>query len=149
MKFTKTKKRWIAFFSAIVMFFITIMPHITKAITIPEEMYNSTYVEPSWNPTKYTADGTGYISSLIPTGLAFNWTTYNKVGNWPFMAQAYLSERPGHLNSEFTDFNNRFIYCVAKYSLQGTTQGRYLTGGVPPVRFSMWYSSCRLWRLWW
>lgn len=26
---------------------------------------------------------------------------------------------------------------VAKYSLQGTTQGRYLTGGVPPVRFSM------------
>ena len=29
-----------------------------------------------------------------------------------------------------------FLY-VAKYSLQGTTQGRYLTGGVPPVRFSM------------
>ena len=24
-----------------------------------------------------------------------------------------------------------------KYSLQGTTQGRYLTGGIPPVRFSM------------
>ena len=24
-----------------------------------------------------------------------------------------------------------------KCSLQGTTQGRYLTGGVPPVRFSM------------
>ena len=24
-----------------------------------------------------------------------------------------------------------------EYSLQGTTQGRYLTGGVPPVRFSM------------
>ena len=29
------------------------------------------------------------------------------------------------------------IYLAAKYSLQGTTQGRYLTGGVPPVRFSM------------
>ncbi len=29
------------------------------------------------------------------------------------------------------------IFYVAKYSLQGTTQGRYLTGGVPPVRFSM------------
>jgi len=28
-------------------------------------------------------------------------------------------------------------YSVVKYSLQGTTQGRYLTGGVPPVRFSM------------
>ena len=26
---------------------------------------------------------------------------------------------------------------LVKYSLQGTTQGRYLTGGVPPVRFSM------------
>ena len=24
-----------------------------------------------------------------------------------------------------------------KYSLQGTTQGNGLTGGVPPVRFSM------------
>ena len=29
------------------------------------------------------------------------------------------------------------IYEWEKYSLQGTTQGRYLTGGVPPVRFSM------------
>ena len=29
------------------------------------------------------------------------------------------------------------INSVVKYSLQGTTQGRYLTGGVPPVRFSM------------
>ena len=29
------------------------------------------------------------------------------------------------------------IWCGGKYSLQGTTQGRYLTGGVPPVRFSM------------
>ena len=29
------------------------------------------------------------------------------------------------------------VYKKTKYSLQGTTQGRYLTGGVPPVRFSM------------
>ena len=29
------------------------------------------------------------------------------------------------------------IFYEVKYSLQGTTQGRYLTGGVPPVRFSM------------
>ena len=28
-------------------------------------------------------------------------------------------------------------YFVVKYSLQGTTQGNGLTGGVPPVRFSM------------
>ena len=31
----------------------------------------------------------------------------------------------------------RFNSTTGKYSLQGTTQGRYLTGGVPPVRFSM------------
>ena len=29
------------------------------------------------------------------------------------------------------------VVIKGKYSLQGTTQGRYLTGGVPPVRFSM------------
>ena len=29
------------------------------------------------------------------------------------------------------------VYAAQKYSLQGTTQSRYLTGGVPPVRFSM------------
>ena len=29
------------------------------------------------------------------------------------------------------------IFSDAKYSLQGTTQGNGLTGGVPPVRFSM------------
>lgn len=31
----------------------------------------------------------------------------------------------------------KIILSFTKYSLQGTTQGRYLTGGVPPVRFSM------------
>ena len=30
-----------------------------------------------------------------------------------------------------------WIYSFIKYSLQGTTQGNGLTGGVPPVRFSM------------
>lgn len=29
------------------------------------------------------------------------------------------------------------IYYIEKYSLQGTTQGNGLTGGLPPVRFSM------------
>ena len=29
------------------------------------------------------------------------------------------------------------VYAKEKYSLQGTTQGNGLTGGVPPVRFSM------------
>ena len=31
----------------------------------------------------------------------------------------------------------RDTYSDGKYSLQGTTQGNGLTGGVPPVRFSM------------
>lgn len=31
----------------------------------------------------------------------------------------------------------RIAYSTVKYSLQGTTQGNGLTGGVPPVRFSM------------
>ena len=29
------------------------------------------------------------------------------------------------------------VKSVQKYSLQGTTQGNGLTGGLPPVRFSM------------
>ena len=40
------------------------------------------------------------------------------------------------LNENASAFD-RMAYSVIKYSLQGTTQGRYLTGGVPPVRFSM------------
>ena len=35
------------------------------------------------------------------------------------------------------DRERMVIKITGKYSLQGTTQGRYLTGGVPPVRFSM------------
>lgn len=31
---------------------------------------------------------------------------------------------------------NKILHLL-KYSLQGTTQGNGLTGGVPPVRFSM------------
>ena len=38
-------------------------------------------------------------------------------------------------NMEFDPFD--FVSGNEKYSLQGTTQGRYLTGGVPLVRFSM------------
>jgi hypothetical protein len=43
---------------------------------------------------------------------------------------------------ERNNMNRKTLYRVVfynelKYSLQGTTQGRYLTGGVPPIRFSM------------
>lgn len=40
-------------------------------------------------------------------------------------------------NSEVGLTFNYVSEYLGKYSLQGTTQGRYLTGGVPPVRFSM------------
>ncbi len=36
-----------------------------------------------------------------------------------------------------TGEDGKEFFTFTKYSLQGTTQGRYLTGGVPPVRFSM------------
>ena len=38
---------------------------------------------------------------------------------------------------EIIPVDSEIILNKGKYSLQGTTQGRYLTGGVPPVRFSM------------
>ena len=41
------------------------------------------------------------------------------------------------LNGDEYYSNSAVFETVEKYSLQGTTQGRYLTGGVPPVRFSM------------
>ena len=41
-------------------------------------------------------------------------------------------------SDEKTKLANELLFeIIEKYSLQGTTQSRYLTGGVPPVRFSM------------
>ena len=42
-------------------------------------------------------------------------------------------------NGDMVEIGDGFqvVSSTGKYSLQGTTQGRYLTGGVPPVRFSM------------
>ena len=41
------------------------------------------------------------------------------------------------LDNDLSKVADVYISTEEKYSLQGTTQGRYLTGGVPPVRFSM------------
>ena len=48
------------------------------------------------------------------------------------------SERDS-VDNFLTDCQNseNVLWLSGKYSLQGTTQSRYLTGGVPPVRFSM------------
>ncbi len=45
----------------------------------------------------------------------------------------YIPNRSG----DKTEIDMIMLCNKGKYSLQGTTQGRYLTGGVPPVRFSM------------
>ena len=42
-----------------------------------------------------------------------------------------IGDRSNHISRLFD------IFITIKYSLQGTTQGNGLTGGVPPVRFSM------------
>lgn len=55
---------------------------------------------------------------------------------WPDNEYTRLICEPESGTIEYIlDGSNAGYY--AKYSLQGTTQGRYLTGGVPPVRFSM------------
>ena len=50
-----------------------------------------------------------------------------------------MCEREMTLGEEIINLTKRGVdvSTVEKYSLQGTTQSRYLTGGVPPVRFSM------------
>ena len=48
--------------------------------------------------------------------------------------QEYVSLRS---SVGWNNFAEEQVSNSIKYSLQGTTQGRYLTGGVPPVRFSM------------
>ena len=54
------------------------------------------------------------------------------------MSEAELIEKMGEPESrEEWNYEVGNLYSPIKYSLQGTTQGRYLTGGVPPVRFSM------------
>ena len=47
-----------------------------------------------------------------------------------------LEQNKGQNTYEYFD-KHIASFINAKYSLQGTTQSRYLTGGVPPVRFSM------------
>ena len=50
------------------------------------------------------------------------------------MADTTIDKR---INSSNVYMSIEVAIIAVKYSLQGTTQGRYLTGGVPPVRFSM------------
>ena len=53
------------------------------------------------------------------------------------VGQQVRNEQNGRSDLTAIDNNGNIVLIEVKYSLQGTTQGRYLTGGVPPVRFSM------------
>lgn len=48
-----------------------------------------------------------------------------------------IVEKQKVIIEKLEEYKLSIITEAVKYSLQGTTQGRYLTGGVPPVRFSM------------
>ena len=86
---------------------------------------------------KYYIRGSGQLCdncyyALYPYVLDKYETNIPKVGRF-FM---FLKTTPGYIVCILIPFL-LLILLQGKYSLQGTTQGRYLTGGVPPVRFSM------------
>lgn len=63
---------------------------------------------------------------------------YNGVRYKNWCSQYVITDRcDSPYGQDMPYLNEEIIYSLRKYSLQGTTQGRYLTGGVPPVRFSM------------
>ena len=51
--------------------------------------------------------------------------------------EGYLTDGAKAIEFPITENGKIVVLTDEKYSLQGTTQGRYLTGGVPLVRFSM------------
>ena len=56
---------------------------------------------------------------------------------FPFEGHPFKVQDNEEMNALIESIQEQGILSPLKYSLQGTTQGRYLTGGVPPVRFSM------------
>ncbi len=49
-----------------------------------------------------------------------------------------IAENLSHVDLNIPKRTRNYVITITrKYSLQGTTQGNGLTGGVPPVRFSM------------
>ena len=80
------------------------------------------------------------LSELYEKASRKNDLTYGKydiisVANMYFKPDSYITDERYLLTYNIFELGD--IAFEGKYSLQGTTQGRYLTGGVPPVRFSM------------
>lgn len=71
------------------------------------------------------------------------WKTYKTTKSLESLLRQIHSKRKNDYTAKIVQLNEKIedfakvIYTEGKYSLQGTTQGNGLTGGVPPVRFSM------------
>ena len=84
-----------------------------------------------------TGDGT-YLNCAV--AVQYGGTATVKSGTYTAPYAAYVYNSGGTINIEngtFTGVVRADATTDTKYSLQGTTQGNGLTGGVPPVRFSM------------
>lgn len=131
---------------------------------IDRKQYGTHFFVDSINVESVTVDALIYLIAILQNDAQNGYLNYSFAGNYPkneaakkiytesgFTDYVYSkmqtlpesNERvrivSGINNSpetarELCDF---VIDTLGKYSLQGTTQGRYLTGGVPPVRFSM------------
>ena len=80
--------------------------------------------------------------SLLSMSFGYGTKKYSFENGQITTATEYVGERQDQMQELNRQRQEAIRYiqdiCKAvKYSLQGTTQGRYLTGGVPPVRFSM------------
>lgn len=74
---------------------------------------------------------TRLVSALLTLAMVFTFLPFSA-----FAANTEIDFNSPDFVLKFKDAEfQRFL--KEKYSLQGTTQGNGLTGGVPPVRFSM------------
>lgn len=115
-KFKRWWKKKAALFLAGIMLCTTLLPNAINAITLTDAAWNDPLVAPSWGQAALdAADSRGFDA----TGLAFNGTPFNRnmsAGDlFPFAAAAHLTARPGQLNDEYSDFDNRYIYCVQNH----------------------------------
>ena len=86
---------------------------------------------------RYYVVKAGIIMTVLSPLLTLFYSTGNDGQTWTFdyfMQQVMISNCTLFFPIIITLIAG---YIITKYSLQGTTQSRYLTGGVPPVRFSM------------
>ena len=80
------------------------------------------------------------VAIIVTYASCFSLLTTRELGMVSSAIAENLQQSNRSASITYTDnstYSGEIIDTSVKYSLQGTTQGRYLTGGVPPVRFSM------------